>query len=90
MNIHLTPELEKLVQEKVDSRQYDSVGEVVVHALRLLEEHGHIQERRRQEIRRKIAEGLESLDRGEGVAGQEVFARLEAELDDLERGRRAG
>ncbi len=58
--------------------------------LRLLEEHGHIQERRRQEIRRKIAEGLESLDRGEGVDGQEVFARLEAELDDLERGRRVG
>ena len=36
-------------------------------------------------IRRKIAAGFESLERGEGVDGESVFARIEAELDELKR-----
>jgi hypothetical protein len=31
-------------------------------------------------VREKIAAGLASLDRGEGVPGEDVFAELEARL----------
>jgi antitoxin ParD1/3/4 len=38
MNVSLTPELEKLVQEKVKSGLYHSASEVIRDALRLLQE----------------------------------------------------
>lgn len=37
----------------------------------------------KEEIRKKIAQGLASLDQGKGVDGETVFDRLEAELDAL-------
>ncbi|MBZ0159057.1 MAG: type II toxin-antitoxin system ParD family antitoxin, partial [bacterium] len=38
MNISLTPQLEKLVKNKVESGLYGSASEVIREALRLLEE----------------------------------------------------
>lgn len=38
---------------------------------------------RRDEIRKKIAEGYESLQRGEGIAGEEFFEQLRREEQDL-------
>jgi antitoxin ParD1/3/4 len=38
MNVNLTPELEELVQTKVQSGRYNSVSEVVREALRLMEQ----------------------------------------------------
>ena len=89
MNVNLTPELEKLVQKKVKTGRYNSASEVVREALRLLEERDHIMALRREELRKKIAEGLDSLRRGEGVDGEEVFDRIEAELEAMEQ-RKAG
>ena len=39
MNVSLTPELEKFVNNKVQAGRYSSASEVVREALRLLEEH---------------------------------------------------
>lgn len=55
MNVHLTPELEQLVQSKVN------------------------------EIRKQIEEGWQSAKRGEFVDGDEVFDRIDAELEAMER-----
>lgn len=76
MNVSLTPELEKLVQEKVKSGRYNSASEVVREALRLLEEQDQLRAVRLEEVRKKIAEGLEALDRGEGIDGDEAFEQL--------------
>ena len=38
MNVHLTPELEQLVQNKIQTGRYNSASEVVREALRLLEQ----------------------------------------------------
>lgn len=37
MDVHLTPELEMLVQAKVDSGRYESASEVIREALPLME-----------------------------------------------------
>ncbi|MFH7026978.1 MAG: type II toxin-antitoxin system ParD family antitoxin [Heteroscytonema crispum UTEX LB 1556] len=37
MNVPLTPELEQLVKDKVNSGKYHSISEVIGEALRLLE-----------------------------------------------------
>jgi len=76
MNVSLTPELEKLVQDKVKTGRYNSASEVVREALRLLEEQDQLRALRLEEVRKKIAEGLEALDRGEGLDGDEAFEQL--------------
>ena len=86
MNVHLTPELEQLVQNKVKSGRYNSASEVVREALRLLEEHDQIRHMRLQEMRSKIQEGWDSLRHGEGVDGEKFIAQLGTELDGLDRG----
>ena len=81
MNVNLTPELEQLVHRKVQTGRYNSASEVVREALRLMEERDQMKAMQKEELRKKIAAGLKSLDEGKGVDGEAVFARLEAELD---------
>ncbi len=38
-----------------------------------------------EEARKKIAAGLASLDRGEGIPGERVFAEIEARISRLEK-----
>jgi antitoxin ParD1/3/4 len=76
MNVSLTPELERLVQEKVASGLYNSASEVVREVLRLLHEQDELRKMRREELRREIAKGIEAADRGELVAAEGVFDSL--------------
>lgn len=77
MNVHLTPELRKLVDAEVASGLYASASEVVREGLRLL-----VEERRwREDVRRKIAEGVAEAKAGELRDGDEVAERLRKRLD---------
>jgi len=77
MNVHLTPELKKLVEEEVASGQYASASEVIREGLRLL-----VEERRwRAEVRQKIAEGMAQARAGLMVDGEEAFERLRKRVD---------
>jgi antitoxin ParD1/3/4 len=89
MNVSLTPKLEKLVHSKVKAGRYGSASEVIREALRLLEQRDEWYQLRASDLRRKIAEGVESLRRGEGADGETVFDRLDARLNAREH-RRAG
>jgi antitoxin ParD1/3/4 len=85
MNVHLTDELERLVQSKVQSGRYNSASEVVRETLRLLEERDELLAIRKDELRKRIAEGLDAVKAGRVQDGDEVFDRIDAELDQLER-----
>jgi len=85
MNVHLTPELEQLVQSKLKSGRYNSASEVVREALRLLEHRDEVFTLRKEQIRKQIEEDWQSAQRGEFVDGDEVFDRVDAELEALER-----
>jgi antitoxin ParD1/3/4 len=76
MNVSLTPELERLVQEKLSSGLYTSASEVVREALRLLQERDELRRLRFQELKAEIAKGIEAADRGELVPAEEVFQEL--------------
>ena len=76
MNVSLTPELEKLVEAKVRTGRYHSASEVIREGLRLLEEQDQLRELRLEEVRRKIQQGLDQLDRGEGISGEEVYQQM--------------
>lgn len=50
MNISLTPELEKLIEEQVKQGKYSSASEMLGEALRLLWERDRIREKRSVEL----------------------------------------
>jgi antitoxin ParD1/3/4 len=81
MNVNLTPQLEKLVQRRVKTGRYNSASEVVREALRLLEDQDKVRTAQLSALRRRIDEGLNSLDRGEGADGEQVMSKLIGDLD---------
>ena len=80
MNVNLTPELEKLVQEKVSSGLYNSQSEVVREALRLLIEQDRLREAHLSSLRASLAAGIEQADRGELLDGPRVIGELRSRL----------
>ena len=84
MNVQLTPELEQMVQSRVSSSGYNSSSEVVLEALRLLEQRDKMLALHKDEIRMGIEEGWQSAQRNELVDGEEFFDRIDAELEAME------
>ncbi len=76
MNVNLTPELEKLVREKVNSGLYNNQSEVVRESLRLLADQDRLREAHLEKLRAALATGLEQADRGELLDGPEVVAEM--------------
>lgn len=64
MHINLTPQLEAMVREKVDSGLYNNASEVIREALRIMDEHERV---RREALKAALAIGQAQLDRGEGT-----------------------
>ena len=73
MNVNLTPELEKLVHEKVESGLYNNQSEVVREALRLLEAQERLRESHLKKLQTALMKGLAEADRGELRNGEEVI-----------------
>ena len=65
MNIFLTPELEELVKQKVESGLYNSATEVIHEALWLLDERDRLGEMKLEALRKDIQKGIDSIERGE-------------------------
>lgn len=76
MNVSLTPELEKLVEQKVRSGLYGSASEVVRDGLRLLVERDQTRTAQLAALRGKITEGMDAARRGAVVDGDKVFANI--------------
>lgn len=75
MNVSLTPELERLVNEKVESGLYQTASEVVREALRLLKERDYA----REQLRGDVQVGFDALARGEGQTYDKASGRQLAE-----------
>jgi len=70
----LPSSIERRIATKVSSGLYASREEVLTEGLRLLEERDRIYGVRLTALRRDVREALVSLDAGEGVSADEVFA----------------
>ncbi|MBI4614144.1 MAG: type II toxin-antitoxin system ParD family antitoxin [Planctomycetes bacterium] len=77
MNVNLTPELERLVQQKVASGLYNNQSEVVREGLRLLAEQDRLREAHLERLRKALADGLAQADRGELMDGKAVIKEME-------------
>lgn len=91
IEISLQPDLEKFVAEKVRAGQYADTSELVCELLRVLRDHDDAlmptDPAGLADLRRRIAVGVEQLDRGEGV--ELDGDSLDAFFDDVaQRGRK--
>lgn len=82
MHVSLTPKLEELVREKVESGLYNNASEVIREALRLMQEHDEIRRLKLERLRDELAKGEADLGAGRSTVldeDQEIeafFARL--------------
>jgi antitoxin ParD1/3/4 len=82
MDIELRPETEAMIAEKLRAGKYSTPDDVVRAGLELLDDAERASNVELQSVRRKIAVGIEQLDRGEGLDGDAVFEALLAELGE--------
>jgi antitoxin ParD1/3/4 len=80
--------LRKFVGQKVKSGHYRSASEVIREGLRLLEDEDRLHDDRLVEVRRKIQVGLDQLDRGEGIPGEDVYKEMKRMSELVRRSRR--
>jgi antitoxin ParD1/3/4 len=76
MEISLTREHEELIRRKLHEGGYASASDVVRDALGLLEEREQLRQIRIARLQKEVAAGLASLNRGEGIDGDAVFAEI--------------
>jgi antitoxin ParD1/3/4 len=67
MDVTLTPELERLIHDKVASGLYTSEDEVIREALRLLKDRDELRILAVEDLQREVQKGLDQLDCGESV-----------------------
>jgi antitoxin ParD1/3/4 len=85
MNVSLTPEIEEFIKKKVESGLYVTASEVIRDAMRTYIDIDEIHQKHLQELRQKIQEGLDQLDRGEVIDGDEAFAQLHKMIEARKR-----
>ena len=87
MIVQLTPEDEKLIQERLRTGTFHSVEEVIHHALRVQEAEESSLAMHNREVGEKLERAVEEFDKGGGVPGSQVRQRLqEMKASRLSRG----
>lgn len=76
LNVSLTRELSRFVENRLRSGKYQTASEVVREALRLLEGRDQAPVASVEELKHEIEVGLAQLRRGEGVDGETFFRRV--------------
>src|SRR5262249_19384917 len=79
VNVSLTPELEKLVNEKLKTGMYQTASEVVREGLRLLKD----RDERQAQLRAQVRAGFDAIERGEYDTYDEFTTKGLA--DDIKR-----
>ena len=85
MNVSLTPELEKIVNLKVESGQYNSASEVMREGLRLLQQRDAALERKLAWLKGEIQIGIDDLEAGrfsDGSVAREARRRRLLEMQE--------
>lgn len=73
------PEIEALIQQRLHSGAFESVEDVLFDALEMQGEREAWLQENKEAINLKIERGLAQLDRGEGISGDGLRGRLEAD-----------
>ena len=73
------PEIEALIQQRLHSGAFESVEDVLFDALEVQAEREAWLQENKEAINAKIERGLAQIDKGEGIPGEDLRRRLEAD-----------
>ena len=76
LNVSLTPELDKFVQQRVATGRYQTASEVVREGLRLLENQERAREVAFAALKAKLERGSIQADKGEFVDPEETLKKI--------------
>jgi len=80
MNVSLTPELEKFVEQEVNSGLYQTASEVIRAGLRRLKEDQDVHlpkvPKTLEELEVQLLNSIDRLERGGGIDGEKSLRRL--------------
>jgi antitoxin ParD1/3/4 len=92
ISIALPSEMIEDIKEAVDAGEYATTSEAIRDALRHWHAErvwqGAVKTHGLDNIRRKVQEGLDSLDRGEGIPAEELYAELTARYGGKKKGKK--
>ncbi|HEX8903897.1 MAG TPA: hypothetical protein VF771_03605, partial [Longimicrobiaceae bacterium] len=81
MSLNIPPEFERAVLERVQSGEYESTDAVLEACLEALEQREQdLADEQNEWLKREIQLGLDQLDRGEGIPGDQAREMARAEL----------
>ncbi len=80
MSTEIPSDLAPFVQRMVAERRFLSEEDVLAEGLRLLQA--------RETLRDEVKKGFEQLDAGAGIPAEDVYARVEERIQQIERGER--
>lgn len=78
LNVSLTPELERFVQERVSSGRYQTASEVVREGLRLLESREHERQLAFNTLKSKLQRAAAQADAGEFADPDELLKKIKS------------
>lgn len=76
MKISLPPEIQEFVDAKIASGAYATASEVIRDAMIEFMDADEIRQKHLERIKRELQAGLDQLERGEVVDGEEAFERV--------------
>ncbi len=80
MNIQLKAEYEQFIQTRIATGRYENAEDVIVKALKLLEEWEKGYQEWEESTKKKLSAGLVSIERGDVVDSEVVMTRLSDKL----------
>lgn len=83
MNISLTPELEKFIQDKVAGGMYTSASEVIRESLRLMHAYEYLQKQRIAELNQAINIGMNQLQQKQSVDVKTSHEKMKRKIDSI-------
>jgi antitoxin ParD1/3/4 len=85
MNVSLTPELEKFVQDKVKSGLYTTASEVIRESLRLMHTHDDVRKQQVSQLNQAIEIGLQQLSQGKKTPADKSYAQFKDKINKIAR-----
>ena len=85
MNVNLGSTFDQFVADLLKTGHYQSQSEILREGLRLLKDREDLKQLRLAELRKEIAIGIASAERGEIVDGEVAFDRIRQRIAERKR-----
>jgi len=76
MTVEIPSDLAPFVERMISQRRFLSEADVLAEGLRMLQA--------RESLRDEVRKGFDQLDAGEGIAAEEVYAKAEQIIQDID------